>query len=499
MTESDTDIQTSGDDAFALFEPGVADDPHPAYAHLREHCPVVRSDMDGSALALISRYEDVQWALRNPEHFTSAGGNLQLGEQPLLPLEADPPLHTEYRRILNPRFTPKAIAMLEPDVRRLVRELLDDFAGRGSCDFHAELATPLPCGLFLALVGLPMEDLPQFLEWRDNTIRPDVAPGDTESAHRIRTETAAAISNYFRGAIAARRAEPDDSLLSAIVHADLGGPDGDRPLDEAELLGICHLLLLGGLDTVTATLDCMVTYLVGHPEVRQQLVDDPTLIPDAVEELLRFLSPVMVVPRTVAHDLTLQGVDLSAGDGIALGDRRGQRRRGRLRAARRRPPSGDQQARRLRRRPPPLPGCPPGPTRVWRSSGCAGPTSAAAGVVAAASGPHRLERVQLLAAARGRCSSARARRRSRRGRGTPRRRSRRCRRAATSGSPQRSGSFGAERGRLVVHAPAGCRRRAARRSRRRSPAACRGRAPRRGRGRRRTRSTTSRARRGRPA
>jgi cytochrome P450 len=308
----------SGNEAFALFEPGVADDPHGAYAHLRAACPVARSEADGTALVLISRYEDVQWALRHPEHVTSAGGNLQLGEQPLIPLEVDPPEHTEYRRVLNPRFTPKAIAVLEPAVRSLVRELLDTFAARGSCDFHNELATPLPSGIFLALMGLPMDDLPQFLQWRDNTIRPDVAPGDIEGAQRLRAETAAAISDYFRGAIAERRADPDDSLLSSIVHAELGGPDGPRPLDEAELLGICHLLLLGGLDTVTATLDCMITYLVGRPDVRRQLVEDPGLIPGAVEELLRYLTPVMVVPRTIAHDLTLQGVDLMAGDGVAL-------------------------------------------------------------------------------------------------------------------------------------------------------------------------------------
>ena len=317
MTETDTDAQASSE-AFALFQPGVADDPHDAYTHLRRNCPVARSEMDGTALALISRYDDVQWGLRHPEHLTSAGGNLQLGEQPLLPLEVDPPLHTAYRRILNPRFTPKAIAVLEPNVRSLVRELLDGFAGRGSCDFHAELATPLPSGLFLALMGLPMDDLPQFLQWRDNTIRPDVEMGDIEGAQRIRRETGVAISDYFRGAIAASRANPDDSLLSAVVHASLGAPDGERPLDEAELLGICHLLLLGGLDTVTASLDCMVTYLVQNPDVRRQLVDDPSLIPAAVEELLRFLTPVMVVPRTVAHDLTLQGVDLLAGDGVAL-------------------------------------------------------------------------------------------------------------------------------------------------------------------------------------
>lgn len=311
-----TDVAaTSGEEAFVrLFAPAVADDPHPTYAAMRTGCPVARGDLAGQPVALISRYDDVHWALRHPEHFTSAGGVLGLGEQPLIPLEVDPPLHTDYRRILNPHFTPRAIAALEPEVRRIVRELLDGFAERGRCDFHAEFATPLPSGIFLALMGLPMQDLPRFLEWRDNTIRPDVEPGDIEGAQRVRSETAHAISEYFRAAIAARRTAPDGSLLSAVVHAEMVG----RPFSEAELLGISHLLLLGGLDTVTASLDCMVAFLATHPEHRRRLVEDPTTTPAAVEELLRWLTPVMVVLRSVRDDVRVRDVDLRAGDAVTL-------------------------------------------------------------------------------------------------------------------------------------------------------------------------------------
>jgi len=297
-----------------LFGPGVADDPVGAYQQVRERCPVARSELHGTATVAISRYEDVWWAFRHPEVFTSASGTLQLGEQPLIPLEVDPPEHTKYRRLLNPRFVPREIDKLEPEIRRVVRELIDGFAGRGYCDLHAELATPLPSAIFLALMGLPREDLPMFLQWRDDTIRPDVEPGDFAGAQEIRARTAHAISEYFRAAIARCREAPDDSLLSTIVHATVDG----RPLDEAELLGISHLLLLGGLDTVTATLDCMVTYLARHPEQRRQIVDDPSIIPSAVEELLRHLTPVMVVPRAVAQDVELRGVGLRAGDGVML-------------------------------------------------------------------------------------------------------------------------------------------------------------------------------------
>jgi cytochrome P450 len=303
-----------GDAAQTLFSPSVADDPHTAYRRIRQECPVARTVMGDNATVIISRYDDVSWALRHPEYFTSAGGGLSLGDQPLIPLEFDPPQHTKYRRLLSPQFVPREIRQLEPEVRRIVRGLIDEVAPRGTCDFHEEIAGPLPSEIFVALMGLPPEDLPLFLRWRDDSIRPDVEPGDFEGAQRIRAQVAHEISDYFRQLIARCRLEPSDSLLSRIVHSSIDG----EPLNEAELLGISHLLLLGGLDTVTATLDCMVTFLATHPEHRRQIVDDPSIIPAAVEELLRWLTPVMVIPRSVKEDVELGGVQLHAGDGVML-------------------------------------------------------------------------------------------------------------------------------------------------------------------------------------
>src|SRR3954470_4019558 len=126
---------------------------------LRDKCPVARHDFLGNNTVYISRYEDVCWAMRHPEYFTSED-TMDLGEQPLIPLQVDPPKHTQYRRFLNPRFVPREIEKIEPDVRALVRRTLDGFADRGQCDFHDEFSTPLPSGIFLALMGLPMSDLP---------------------------------------------------------------------------------------------------------------------------------------------------------------------------------------------------------------------------------------------------------------------------------------------------------------------------------------------------
>jgi cytochrome P450 len=296
-----------------LFSHRTADDPHPVYERLRQECPVVRREGRERGEVFLSRYEDIFWAMRHPAFFTSEDLDLYLGEQPQIPLEVDPPQHTKYRRLLNPQFVPREIEKHEPEVRGIVRELIDGFAGRGSCDFHAEFATPLPSRIFLPLMGLPRDDLPLFLKWRDDNVRPAVDPGDFEGAERIRVQASREMNEYFRHAIAQRRQDPDDGLLSRIVHSTIDG----EPMSERELLGMSHLLLIGGLDTVTATLDCMIAFLATHPDHRLQLADRDR-VPGAVEELLRWLTPVMMVPRAVAQDCEMRGVSLNAGDAVNL-------------------------------------------------------------------------------------------------------------------------------------------------------------------------------------
>jgi cytochrome P450 len=231
-------------------------------------------------------------------------------ERPLIPTEQDPPLHTAYRRLLTGPFTLRRVAAHEPGIRRKVTELIDAFVDRGECEFNDEFATPLPASVFLTLFGLPYADLPMFLQWRDNIVRPDVEPGDFEAAAELRTRTNHEIVAYFEVAIERFRKEPGDGLYSEIVHADFGG----RPLTQDELLGIGQLMLIGGLNSVTGSLDCMIVYLAEHPDQRRQLIEDPSLIPAAVEEMLRAETPIQVIPRAVVQPVTLGGVDLVPGD-----------------------------------------------------------------------------------------------------------------------------------------------------------------------------------------
>ena len=299
-----------------LFCPEGAANPHPIYERMRTECPVARSEIEGlGATIVLSRYADVMWALKHPEVFSSSAEAIDIGQQQeLIPLQMDPPEHAKYRRLLDPEFSPRKMQELEPDARRLVNELIDKFAARGECDFHEELATPLPSTIFLRLMGWPKSDLDQFLQWRDATIRPDVEPGDMDGAQRIREQTGREITAYFEQAIADRRRHPDDGLLSRLVHGEIEG----RPPTDAELLGMLHLLLLAGLDTVTATLDCMIAYLGTHPDRRDAISADPLLAASAIEELLRTETPVQMVPRMVKTDAEMGGVPLHKGDTVTV-------------------------------------------------------------------------------------------------------------------------------------------------------------------------------------
>jgi cytochrome P450 len=300
------------DPTVLLFDPRNADAPQEMYAQLRSEAPVTRvTGYDGIPTVYVSRYEEVIWALRHPEVFSSAPEAVSIGQEyPLIPLQVDPPDHAKYRRFLDPEFSPKRIGELDADARALVNSIIDRFIDRGGCDFHEEFATPLPSAIFLRLMGLPQSDLPTFLQWRDDTIRPKVAPNDLEGAQAIRERAGHDITAYFDAALDEQQRAPGDGLLARIASAEVD----DAPLPRAEQLGICHLMLLGGLDTVTASLDCEIAYLARNPEHRRRLVDQPSLTAGAVEELLRWETPVMMVVRVIKQDHELAGVEMRAGD-----------------------------------------------------------------------------------------------------------------------------------------------------------------------------------------
>jgi cytochrome P450 len=262
---------------------------------------------------VLSRLADIEMALKHTELFSSNMDAIDLGNlRPLIPLQIDPPEHAKYRRILDPLFTPREMARREPRVTKLVNEMIDRFADRGECDFHAEFAVPLPCTVFLQLLGLPLADLEKFLVWKDGVIRPEGAQG-YESHGEAAAPAALQIYEYFERAIDDHIANPRDDVLSAMIAADVEG----QPLSREELLDICFLFLIAGLDTVTDSLDCFFVYLARHPEHRRQLVEQPDVLPSAIEELLRWETPVPGIARVAMQDVEVSGCPISKGERVS--------------------------------------------------------------------------------------------------------------------------------------------------------------------------------------
>ena len=206
---------------------------------------------------------------------------------------------------------------LEPAIRSNAASLIGSFLESGQCEFNQQFAIPLPTQAFLHLFGLPMEDLSLFLQLKDGIIRPQqqaADPFDAAEIDSIRSRAGRTIYEYFSELIPIRRASPREDLMSSLVNAEIDG----TPLSEEEILDICYLQILAGLDTVTATLGCLIAYLAANPEQQRRIYEQPSQIEDAVEELLRWETPVTGVPRIVTQDTEISGTPLRAGEMVML-------------------------------------------------------------------------------------------------------------------------------------------------------------------------------------
>jgi cytochrome P450 len=321
MSYSEPTAAADGDD-LKLFSNDAELNRHPQemYRALRATAPVV--SLDGMGHVLTTK-EAAMEAFRRPEVFSSAAtvATLAMGSvRPLIPLQIDPPDHVKYRKILDPLFAPRQMAALDEPVAALVNDLIDRFVARGECDFAREFSVPLPSQVFLTLLGLPLSDLELFLQWKDGIIRPDHVVGksrDHEETLAYQNATGQSIYDYFNRELDDREVERRDDLLSGFLDAEV---DGHR-LTREDILDICFLFFIAGLDTVSASLDCFFGYLCEHPEQRAQLVADPSLVPSAVEELLRWETPVGGIMRVAAEDTELFGCPINKGDmvNISLG------------------------------------------------------------------------------------------------------------------------------------------------------------------------------------
>jgi len=287
--------------------------PQDAFAQMRAAAPALR--IEGSGVVVTTRAAMTE-VFRHPEIYSSQMPAGHFGNaRPLIPIELDPPDQRKFRKILDPLFTPKHLEHLAEPIEALVNDLIDGFIDQEEIDFAQRFSVPFPSQVFLTMFGLPMRDLPRFLAMKDGIIRPFHVLGTSLNDPRtqeLREKSAASIYDYFNEVLDQRAAERRDDLLSHLLDAEV---DGER-LTREEILDICFLLLIAGLDTVSASLDCFFRYLAEHPGKRAALVADPSISPLVVEELLRWESPVMLVSRIATQDTELGGCPIHAGDKV---------------------------------------------------------------------------------------------------------------------------------------------------------------------------------------
>jgi cytochrome P450 len=308
---------------FDVFDPALVADNDTFQrraAELAEKGPVLYSKAHGGHW-IFTRYDDAKTILQDAQTFSSFPNGIarKKATDPLLPLEADPPEHNSYRHSIQPLFSPKRMKALEPEIRRTVVELIDGFIERGECDFVAEFARELPTRTFLAQMGLPYADAPKFAEWTHPSLVGDPDGTEEESA-AARERAEQAMGAYFMGVIEERRGQPLDEatdVTSVVINTpvEIGGET--RLMTDDELLRLFLLTMLGGLHTVQGSLAWGILHLSRNPEARQELVEDPGLIPEAVEEILR-IDAAIAPGRRATRDVEIAGIEMKEGDQLII-------------------------------------------------------------------------------------------------------------------------------------------------------------------------------------
>jgi cytochrome P450 len=299
---------------FPLHSPDFyAGDPYPAYRELRAMSPVCWNDV--TKFWALLKYEDVRYVSSNPALFSSAKGITIPDPEMPSPVQegnlifSDPPRHRQLRKLINAGFTRRQVAHLEPKIREIVRGILDGLEPDSLHEFAEEIAAPLPTRLIAELIGAPPDDWEQFRAWSD------AATGTADPEIELDPFVAMGqLYEYFQKLIAARRAEPRDDLLSVLAEAEI---DEQRLTDE-DLLNFSFLLLVAGNETTRNLIALGTLALIAHPNQCRLLVDDHALIPGAVEEMLRWNSPVVHMARTATTDIEIRGQLIAEGDTVVM-------------------------------------------------------------------------------------------------------------------------------------------------------------------------------------
>ncbi len=288
-----------------FFSEDVRRNPFPAYEQVRKVSPVLREPQTG--LWMLFDYESVKRALSDQETFSSRSSQLDWM------IFNGPPRHTKLRALVSQAFTPRSIANLEPRIREFTLQLLEPFSGRGEMDLAADFAAPLPILVIAEMLGIPTSDREQFKRWNEVILNMSYTVGRRdEVATRVHDEFVAITAEmdaYLADLLAERRSAPRDDLLTRLLKAEL---DGQR-LTHQEILGFFQLLLLAGSETTANLINNAILCFIENPEQLARLKSAPELLPSAIEEVLRYRSPLQWMLRVTTKALELHGQSIPPG------------------------------------------------------------------------------------------------------------------------------------------------------------------------------------------
>ena len=301
--------------------------PWPMYRALRDQDPVhhvVPASKPDDDYYVLTRHADIWAAARDHETFSSAQGlTVSYGDLEMIGLQdnppmvmQDPPVHTEFRKLVARGFTPRQVEAVEPKVREYVVERIEGLRANGGGDIVTELFKPLPSMVVAHYLGVPEEDRGQFDGWTDAIVAANTTEGGIAGALETVGEAVGSMMGYFTELIERRRTEPEDDTISHLVAAGVGA-DGDIA-GVLSVLAFTFTMVTGGNDTTTGMLGSSVQLLHQRPDQRRLLVDNPDLIPGAVDEFLRLTSPVQALARTATRDVTIGDTTVPAGRRVLL-------------------------------------------------------------------------------------------------------------------------------------------------------------------------------------
>jgi cholest-4-en-3-one 26-monooxygenase len=296
--------------------------PHEAFKLLRQKAPVFWQDMPGGDQGFwaVTKYEDVVAISKDPATFSSYRGTALLRDLPKEDLEQtrtimlnmDPPQHSKYRKLVSQGFTPRMTNALEPRIRKATVEILDQIAQRGSCDFVREVAAELPLIVIAELIGIPIEDRHKVFEWSNRLIGYD--DPEFQTTEEDGKMAAMEIWLYANQLAEKRTKDPKDDLVSLLMTSEV---DGEK-LTEMEFDSFFLLLAVAGNETTRNLISGGMLALIENPAERQKLIDDPSLLNSAVEEMLRWVSPVSQFRRTATRDTEIRGQKIKENDKIVV-------------------------------------------------------------------------------------------------------------------------------------------------------------------------------------